>query len=64
MNNGMAKMLRKEAESQNIGSKREYQHHMKSVFIREGTRYCSTKELKNCTRKVYKKLKQQYKGQE
>lgn len=61
MNGRKAKILRKHAEQENIGAAIEYQFHKKSIFTIKGTKYCGTQELKNCTRKAYKKLKQEEK---
>lgn len=58
MNGKKSKALRKEAEQENIGTAREYQHHEKSIYEIEGSGYCGTWELKNCTRKIYRQLKQ------
>jgi len=57
MNGKKAKILRKRAETKKIGTATEYQYHKKSIYEREGTKYCGTKELKKCTRKTYKQLK-------
>jgi hypothetical protein len=59
MNGGKAKTLRKQAEQENIGNAKEYQCHKKSIYEVSGNRYCSTLELKNCTRKAYQQLKKQ-----
>lgn len=59
MNARKAKKLRKQAEQENIGTIKEYQRHQKSACEKDGVRYCGTLELKNCTRKVYKQLKQE-----
>lgn len=62
MNGRIAKSLRKQAEAKNIGAAKEYQCHEKSIYqIATGNRYCTTLELKNCTRKVYKQLKKDFK---
>jgi len=57
MNGRKAKTSRKQAEHENIGAAREYQYHKKSIFSIEGKRYCTTLELKNCTRKFYQRSK-------
>lgn len=63
MNGRIAKILRKQAEKQNIGTATEYQHHEKSAWGKDGKRYCDTLELSNCTRKIYKQLKKRLKNE-
>jgi hypothetical protein len=61
MNGRKVKILRKRAEQENIGTAKEYQFHKKSIYEIDGKKYCNTMELKNCTRKAYRKLKQEVK---